>query len=266
MVHIDEPAPPAPAATTYPLYDIDEIFATLTLEEKGERPSPPPPPSTLPLPPPPTTPKPSIARHQTPDATPTVYQYSSPTDSGYSTRCESRYPGRTEFCGARCPTRPKPRSVPKAAHVVYRGSDTGVFDNWEQAQRATTGVRFAIHQGYATRTQALAAFEWAHINGWVCKSDSWLPIALASSDAPHPVDLTATTAPLLPARQPEDPWYIVYAGVNPGVFPTYLESALNHLGINASRHESVKTFEEAKERFLQAQKQHEVERRLKRSL
>jgi hypothetical protein len=121
--------------------------------------------------------------------------------------------------------------------VVFRGQAIGVFDTWwviqhllctpchrdflrEQAKHATSGVRFALHQGYPSREDATRAFEFARRKGWTCASLAWVTGPVSGGDAPQPVVQEDGAAVLLSGCQIGDPWYVVYAGINPGVFPT----------------------------------------------
>ncbi|KAJ7251187.1 hypothetical protein B0H12DRAFT_1234256 [Mycena haematopus] len=230
----DEPPP-----ESVPLYDLDEIIANLTLEDEPRV-----------IPSAPSTPtRPSLASR-------TVYKVSSPTaetlveDWSAAGTATQRTPQTrtTAVRKARTPRGPK-----RLAYTVFRGRTIGVFDTWVEAEAATSGMRFALHQGYSTRQQAEDAFAFAQGKGWTCESATWTAVPVSSADAPQPVlDPTGPRSPLAAQRKTGDPWYVVYAGVNPGIFPTSLECALNVLGIKNALHEKVLGFREAREKFSRA--------------
>ncbi|KAJ7038752.1 hypothetical protein C8F04DRAFT_1179427 [Mycena alexandri] len=210
--------------------DLDELFATLDLEDlPGEpRVATPPrsrrPPSasaSVGRPPPPYS----------PPSTPFQSTRSPPPPSSRPAASHQVPPTPVDITRSPTTRSPAARSrKPKAqAYTVFRGREIGVFDHWPQAERAVSGVRFAVHQGYPSRERALAAFNLAQLNGWTCRGDAWTETPVLSSDAPLPVtDETARAASQsILAREPHEPWYVVYAGVNPGIFPNLLITASN---------------------------------------
>ncbi|KAJ7712635.1 hypothetical protein B0H16DRAFT_1479259 [Mycena metata] len=223
-----------------PLYDLDEIIATLTLDDllvlrshraaRSTRASPGGP--IIPTAPPPSPP--ILCPTSSPPPQPATRQH--------------------------IPRSLSVRSAKPRAYTVFRGRSIGVFDHWPQAERAVSGIRFGVHQGYSTRERADAAFALAQANGWTYRGDAWMATAVASSEAPLPVTDEAgrCTSESLFLRGPADPWYIVYAGVNPGIFPTFVECALNVLGICGSVHEKAPTFAVARTRFEGARERGEV--------
>ncbi|KAJ7839126.1 hypothetical protein B0H14DRAFT_3458893 [Mycena olivaceomarginata] len=253
--------PPLPL----PLYDIEAILATLTLEEARESQCPPTY-SLLPTAAPPRTPTPPP---RTPTPPPrrssTLYMFHSPNKSGFSTDWSEAGASTQGQSQSYVRAIRKARSHrPKAkAYTIFRGKVTGVFNSWREVEVATSGVRFALHKGYATRIQAEAAYELAIANGWTCSMATWTPSPISSAQAPRPpvLDrsaLTLESESALGRSGVDDPWYVVYAGVNPGVFPTYVECALNVLGIEGSLHEKLPSYAEARQKFARAQRRGEV--------
>ncbi|KAJ7509960.1 hypothetical protein B0H11DRAFT_1900377 [Mycena galericulata] len=280
MVHLDD------EPSGWPCYDIDEILAAMTLEEQAGRGSRPASPAT----PPPLTPEPPAtpvkregrslpatpARKTKPIASaadlassPTIYRFASPTKSGYTAdwseagMATQGFPSHVRAVRTRTKIRTK-----KNAYVVFRGRTIGVMHSWDQVEAAVSGVRFSLYQGYPTAALATAAFQLASEHGWTseAEADSWSALPISISRAPSPINAQDSTAPTLIPRHPEDPWYVVYAGINPGIFPTFLECALNVLGIESSLHESVSTYDEAVAKFGRAKLRGEVQvRRTRRA-
>ncbi|KAJ7061123.1 hypothetical protein C8F01DRAFT_1252765 [Mycena amicta] len=119
--------------------------------------------------------------------------------------------------------RPAPRKK-AVCWAVFRGSSIGVFDRWDVAKAATTGFRLAIFQGYGDITAARRAYDYAVARGYTSTQSQDRGLALPLDLMPVSV-VTANRvdeARLLP-RTPDELWYIVYQGVNPGIYPTYLE-------------------------------------------
>ncbi|KAJ7160862.1 hypothetical protein C8R46DRAFT_1038080 [Mycena filopes] len=146
-------------------------------------------------------------------------------------------------------------------YVVFRGRFIGVFDLWDDVVAATSGFRFALQQGYSSRQDAELAYQFAETHGWTSNSQTWTLTPLLSKDAPlpHPVPgKTASSPSTLSYRETGAPWYIAYRGINPGVFGTFVECALNTLGVEGALHESVPTYEEAVAKFTRASVRGEV--------
>ncbi|KAJ7893227.1 hypothetical protein B0H13DRAFT_2339815 [Mycena leptocephala] len=133
-----------------------------------------------------------------------------------------------------------------------------------EVEAATSGFRFALQQGYSAIDDAHLVFEHAQRRGWTSDNSAWSSTPMSASDAPVPLAHEHPIAPLsaqggpLSFRSPNDPWYVVYQGVNPGVFATSVECALNVLGISCSAHESVDSYAEAWQKFRRATSEGEV--------
>ncbi|KAJ7606435.1 hypothetical protein B0H17DRAFT_1221755 [Mycena rosella] len=239
--------------------DIEDLFASLSLDAPlTPLPSPP---SSLAPPPPkpcPQLPKPGYAA-------PAKCIYSSPTRAGYSDDWSQA--GHTSqgspnsHVHALHKTR-KPHSK-KGTYAVFRSGTIGVLISWDQVVASTSGVRFALYQGYPTRAIALAAFEWALACGWTSADPSPSIAPISSSEAPLlitplPAILPDIRDSVLAPRSPGNPWYVVYAGINPGIFASSIECALNVLGIASSLHKRVDTYANTHAKFWRAHKRGEV--------
>ncbi|KAJ7175548.1 hypothetical protein C8R46DRAFT_1030589 [Mycena filopes] len=244
-----------------PLYDLDEIIATLTLDEIPlctRRTKPPPPPYSIlprtPSPaiscPAPAVPVPAVPVPAVPAPHPQVpasrvspaphYVYRSPVQAGSSqdwSEAGHATQGTPHAHVRRLGLRLKSRSRTGKfkVYVVFRGRFIGVFDLWDDVVAATSGFRFALQQGYSSRQDAELAYQFAETHGWTSNSQTWTPTPLLSKDAPlpHPVPgKTASSPSTLSYRETGAPWYIAYRGINPGVFGTFVECALNTLGVD----------------------------------
>ncbi|KAJ7459122.1 hypothetical protein B0H11DRAFT_1924462 [Mycena galericulata] len=240
----------ASGSTTPPLpvYDIDEIIASLTLEEQAEVERPrrrrrrhartsdgsstrvDAPPST---PPRASTPTPDQPLLVTPSSTPTIYQFSSPTKCGYtehwSEAAHASQAADTKVRAVRQPRKKRTKNSKKAA---------------EEVEDATSGFRFAIHKGYSSRETAVAAFEHAVSNAWTSTAADWTSLPVSLTRAPLPIaDATTSPLPDVATRNPQDPC---------------VECSLNVLGIHNAVHESVPTFSKAQAKFGRAQRRGEV--------
>ncbi|KAJ7807606.1 hypothetical protein B0H14DRAFT_2609508 [Mycena olivaceomarginata] len=269
------PEPPPysawPESESVPLYDLDEIIAGLTLDdgksfsscncsnltsaEPGRSHGSPP--------------AHGRARARSPPATPsltsrTVYQLSSPAgNSILEDWCRSsvsrsriflliQLRSAAGFTAQRTPNsqvkavrKVRTPTRAKRAYVVFWGQAIGVFDTWEQAKHATSGVRFALHQGYPSREEATRAFKFARRKGWTCASLAWVTGPVSGGDAPQPVVQEDGAAVLLSGRQIGDPC---------------VECALNVLGIRGSMHEKVPGFAEARDKFHRAREAGHIRR------
>ncbi|KAJ6503158.1 hypothetical protein C8R47DRAFT_1067270 [Mycena vitilis] len=266
-----------------PVYDLDEIIANLDLEDeipRRRRPvsrthvtptQPRPPRARSPSTPPPRySAVPEVTRAvpltpQIPAGSPTVYEVGSSPGPTYSTEWSEAASAvqASPTSHVRAVRKSKRRGGKPAAYVVFRGRDIGVMHNWPDVLAATSGVSFSLQQGYRTVPQAEAVFQWADTNGWTCCSSAWQPRPIAPSQAPKPLPLSAGPNPPasdspLAFRHPDDRWYIVYQGINPGVFGTSVECALNVLGIRDAVHNSADSYLAAKNKFRGAMEKGDV--------
>ncbi|KAJ7033982.1 hypothetical protein C8F04DRAFT_1260479 [Mycena alexandri] len=255
---------------------LDELVRRLTLEESAQyevlqRPSPTtPPPDYAEIGPRNSAPHTPTARPRHPSipasssspssSSPTVYRFSSPPQTSYyadwsqAATLTQASPHSTVHAVRK---KSKPRSK-KAAYVVFRGRQIGKAA--DAVRTATSGVQFTLHQRYTTVDEAHAAFDIATSNGWTCVSNFWTATPVLPSQAPLPLSNEPSDfdGPSLHHRSIDDPWYVVYAGVNPGVFATSVECALNVLGIQSSLHERATSYAEAVAKFERATTRGEV--------
>ncbi|KAJ7137328.1 hypothetical protein C8R43DRAFT_955536 [Mycena crocata] len=131
------------------------------------------------------------------------------------------------------PTRKK--HVKKAAYVIYRGINIGVRLTWSETKPLVSGVSNCIFHGYASVAEAQAAFSYAQVRSWMRVIGSARAAAIPIADLPQPL----LENPLTWSETLDDTWYIVYAGILPGVYRSHLECQLNTLGISGALHESI---------------------------
>ncbi|KAJ7126219.1 hypothetical protein C8R44DRAFT_874591 [Mycena epipterygia] len=217
-------------------YDNAEFVALLASLDLRE-PSPTPP-TLLLCTPPPRTPSPqppaySAGGHTFPSArprmytttsSPTVYHYTSPTRSGHTSSWSVAGAATQGVAHASVHTiqrGPNSRKhTKKAAYVVFCGLRCGVFLTWAQ-----------------TRPHAHAAFAYAQARTWTrCTRDVDVP---PTPQLPQPLLSSDSSNPLNGGESLDDRWYVVYRGITPGVYRSYLESQLNTLGVPGALHESV---------------------------
>ncbi|KAJ7079327.1 hypothetical protein C8R43DRAFT_951859 [Mycena crocata] len=121
----------------------------------------------------------------------------------------------------------KPRRK-KGAIVVFYGRRPGTYATWNGPAGAEMQVRQvsgALFQGYETAAEAEAAYQYAEAHRWTgVRGSGALPppnsLASAIPALPLPLDPTAPIHnPLHGAvGAPIHTWYIVYAGITPGIY------------------------------------------------
>ncbi|KAJ7225331.1 hypothetical protein GGX14DRAFT_556139 [Mycena pura] len=165
------------------------------------------------------------------------------------------------------PTAPPPppaTTPPSSARRVYQLSSPTqpptYTQYWTKVQRATKGFRHSVQQGYPTVSQATRAYEYAQEQGWTLTVPRYHGLMLDIASVPRPLETNdpAVIGDRLDPRIPEDPWYIVYKGVNPGIFPTFLECALNTSGVKGASYDKWPTFVDALRTFNGAKRRGEV--------
>ncbi|KAJ6480182.1 hypothetical protein C8R45DRAFT_1100770 [Mycena sanguinolenta] len=138
------------------------------------------------------------------------------------------------------------RKGPAAAYVVFFGRQVGVFTEWADAHRSTTGNGVAIHAGYPSLAAANAALEFARTKGWTADSspsvDSNSPLPLPSSYDENPLN-SGNTSNL---------WYVMCRGLVPGIYRSWLECSLNTSGVKGNLCNTFHSRAEAEQAFSEA--------------
>ncbi|KAJ7655776.1 hypothetical protein DFH06DRAFT_1329211 [Mycena polygramma] len=257
-MQLPQPAHQRPR-TPVRVYDLDEIMANLSLDDERPRTRPrirrptqtPRQPDIVRTPPssPPAVPPSSASSSSRP-----LYRVQSPNKVVYTEHWSEAANASqgTLQAQVKAVRRRAKRHPPRAAYVVFRGRRIGVFKTWAAVEQATKHFPCAIYQGYANEELAAAAFALAQRKGWTYMSNSPTPAAFPRV-APLPiVPGEDPSKSVLSSRDDDDPYYVVYVGINPGVFATYVECALNVLGLPSAVHDRVPTYDEAVSDFRRA--------------
>ncbi|KAF9018841.1 hypothetical protein BDZ89DRAFT_1044260 [Hymenopellis radicata] len=142
-----------------------------------------------------------------------------------------------------------------AAWVVFIGEIPGVYTSWSSAEQQISGAKCSLYQSYRTLKAARAVYAYAQQNNW---------IHLSSALAVRHFQRVPLDKPRLVEHLDENPtasdvsgprWYVVYAGIQPGVYRTFVESGLNWVGVPKASHESYHTLERARLEFRLASSQ-----------
>ncbi|KAJ7143247.1 hypothetical protein C8R46DRAFT_1233023 [Mycena filopes] len=224
--------------------DLQRLLADLNLRAASPEHSPPRPPRVR-LPPP------SPAR---------LYAYETPTSSGV-TSAWSDAAARTQGIPGASPRRltPQRRSTKKkGGYAVFFGLEIGSYKAWEEVKPLVIGVPSSLFKGYSTLAQAEAAFAYAASLGWtrlIPPSGTLVgqtQTQTAIPRLPHPNAFSSRRNPLHDSTDPAARWYVVYSGVTPGVYQSYLECAINTLGLSSAVHDSFDTQVAAEAAFQRA--------------
>ncbi|KAJ6525535.1 hypothetical protein DFH09DRAFT_1095587 [Mycena vulgaris] len=233
--------------------EFDALIASLSVIDLGGVP-PILAPRTPPLPPTPRSPQTSL------EFTDRLYEYHSPTRSGITRDWAEDSFSSQGLPQASARAIVKPRNSPRRknlAYAVFYRQLPGFYLDWHVAKFQVTCVHGALCQGYPSVKEARAAYEYAQQRSWTGVRTS-RPASPSSNSAisvlPSPVMSTSTTHnPLHGAAGTTMPkWHIVYAGITPGMYGSYLECAVNTLGLSCAAYDSAETQEEAQERWLRA--------------
>ncbi|KAJ7917017.1 hypothetical protein B0H13DRAFT_1870704 [Mycena leptocephala] len=193
-------------------------------------------------------PRSSPARSLPPQAEWPLYQYSTPTLSGHT----------PHWAVAAAMTQGVPGGIPRLLTPKKKKKKK------VRGEPLVMGISCNIFQSYPSFEAAIAAFEYARQRSWTraYRSSPTSPPAYTSVNAsstsanppvfhlPMPADSMAAANPL--QAEESDLWYIVYSGIMPGVYRSFLECSLNTLGISGATHESCNTRELAVQRFENA--------------
>ncbi|KAJ7060739.1 hypothetical protein C8F01DRAFT_1253225 [Mycena amicta] len=239
----DEPAPStsAPSGRHKKAVDNKDRPPPIPRHTRPALAKPPSPPSPEPSPPPAVPPSPAPQSPPVPAAPPQtpsrLYAYTSHGVPG----------GRPQSL-----IKQKKRKGSKsAAYAVIRGRSVGVFDVWEGpngARQHTERFSFALYSGFPSRTAAQEALDFS-INARWASTDPVLSIPL--NRIPQPVrdeDDLEGHAP----RHQGDPWYVVFVGIHPGLYPASVECLLNVLGVSGASYDSWPSYQQALDEFQDA--------------
>ncbi|KAJ7670621.1 hypothetical protein DFH06DRAFT_1124936 [Mycena polygramma] len=139
----------------------------------------------------------------------------------------------------------KKSRTPKGGYAVFRGRQPGAYPDWNTAEQHVRGASGAVCQGYPTFDGAQAAYDYAFSRSWtrVCTSRPASPGLTTSAAIP-----ALPTSADLEQRNPlhgyaegdndKQKWYVVYAGIDPGVYQSYIECALNTVGLSNAAFDS----------------------------
>ncbi|KAJ7607448.1 hypothetical protein DFH06DRAFT_1347484 [Mycena polygramma] len=191
--------------------------------------------------------------------TPRQYQYESPTRSGQTEHwAEASFFSQGVANAHVHSVGQSPRSAKKkkksSAYVVFFGRNPAAYDKWYGPGGAEEQIRRvcgAIYQGYPNLPRASAAFEYARERSWTGFRDSRPPSPNDTAEIPVlPIpslpDNAELNAPNPLGGTTNGKWYIVYAGISPGIYRSYLECALNTTSISCASYDAVDTLSEAR--------------------
>ncbi|KAJ7909219.1 hypothetical protein B0H13DRAFT_1877970 [Mycena leptocephala] len=145
-----------------------------------------------------------------------------------------------------------PNDSPRALATRITMERTPYFSGQFQAYiPGVQNVSGALFQGYRTLRDAQAAYEYAQTKSWtgVCSLTSTRTPSsrILRHKMPRPVADEATPNPLHRGK-----WYIVYKGVEPGVYLSSLECGLHTTGLSGSTYDSTDDESTARARFVTA--------------
>ncbi|KAF8892747.1 hypothetical protein CPB85DRAFT_1257650 [Mucidula mucida] len=134
---------------------------------------------------------------------------------------------------------PRKKSRRKAqVFVVFIGRVPGVYRTWPETESQVSGETCSLYLSYLTLEFARAAYAYAQAREWVHTSAAMAPRAFQRVTLLHPpllehLESNPTAAGVAAAR-----WYVVYAGIQPGIYRTFVESGMNWISVPGAAQES----------------------------
>ncbi|KAJ6458092.1 hypothetical protein DFH09DRAFT_1349428 [Mycena vulgaris] len=159
---------------------------------------------------------------------------------------------------------PTPGRQKKRGYVVFYGRIPGVYAHWNGphgAEAQVKGIKGSLYQGYTLLDNATEAFNYARARGWTAPRTSRPPspsstsaiVTLPTPSASPPASGELTHAALYePGSSADSKWHIVYAGITPGIYRSFLECALNTIGLSCAVYDSPPSRTEAIARWQEA--------------
>ncbi|KAJ7173538.1 hypothetical protein C8R46DRAFT_1215470 [Mycena filopes] len=196
-----------------------------------------------------------------PDAHPRLYEFHSPSKSGLTRDWEvaAHYSQGSPGGSSRrlTPKKKKPHRG-KGGYAVFVGGIPGAYRQWAAVEPLVNGVSGTVYQGYSMFDGAVAAFEYAVEHSWTRVAGPFAteftpPAAIPRLPTPIAATIMGTSHnPLHDVGARHESWYIVYSGITPGVYQSYLECSLNTVGLRGAVHDSCTTRALADERYERA--------------
>ncbi|XP_073127998.1 uncharacterized protein [Henckelia pumila] len=100
------------------------------------------------------------------------------------------------------------------SYVVFKGRNPGIYSTWEETDAQVTGFRLAEHKSYHTREDVVKAY-----TKYMEKNHS------------------TQASPCAPKKKGKT--YVVYKGLNPGIYDTWEETDAQVTGFSDSEDENV---------------------------
>ncbi|TRM61975.1 hypothetical protein BD626DRAFT_404670 [Schizophyllum amplum] len=153
------------------------------------------------------------------------------------------------------------------SYVVFVGRTAGVYGKWCDCRLQVNGVKHNSYKSFFSSEKAEEAFSAAQARGltYSCGSDTIsvgrvtgrermfpdsLPLCLAFTDDAASQAMSAAG----------DPWYVVVAGTQPGVYRTFHEALLATTGLEGAKHRSFPSRAQAQREMKRALDNGEVYR------
>ncbi|KAJ7229600.1 hypothetical protein C8J57DRAFT_1251787 [Mycena rebaudengoi] len=255
------------SSTDYTDTTFDDLLASisdLSLSSLEAHPVP-----TQPSPPsPPQTPSPKKTGFKSPPITPSVtsrtlttprlYRFQSPAKSGTTSEWSEASHFSQGVPDGRVASIRKPPKCPRKkneAYAVFHGRIPGVYIEWFGSRGAEAQVKHthgALFQGYHSLVAAQEAFEYANDRNWTGTRTSRPPSPTderpVPAAMPTPTSQTAVHNPLQ-GKSNSNAWFIVYAGITPGIYESQLECALNTVGLRCASYDSTSSKAKADRRW-----------------
>ncbi|KAL1674430.1 hypothetical protein EV122DRAFT_282010 [Schizophyllum commune] len=141
------------------------------------------------------------------------------------------------------------------AYVVFVGHETGVYPLWDDCKKQTNGAPHNSHKQYPSFAAAERAYIAAKSRGLVCSAEARAADVrrrIVQRQRLRPEDLPLCLHfledPTSKAMAPDPTrWYVVIAGLQPGVYLTFHECSYLTSGYAGAVHKSFYTLDDAVE-------------------
>ncbi|KAF9006908.1 hypothetical protein BDZ89DRAFT_1144583 [Hymenopellis radicata] len=149
------------------------------------------------------------------------------------------------------PKRRQPRRK-DPVYVVFRGSHPGVYADFQDVQGTVDGQSGVLWASYLTLALAASAYQYGRRQ----------PGLVYSTQSPPPtrtfkrVCLEDPKLALYPGDTPlsqgahRTSWHVVYCGIQPGVYRTYIEAAIQYIGVPGALYETYATYGQARDEYM----------------
>ncbi|KAH8797381.1 hypothetical protein DL96DRAFT_1565613 [Flagelloscypha sp. PMI_526] len=150
-------------------------------------------------------------------------------------------------------------STPGKGYVIFTGNQGGVYYNHEHVNRIVKNDTSTVYMSYPTQRRANDAWQYALAKGFAtigcAQALGRQRLQQLTQESYHlPSSATACLSPMSGDR-----YYVVMKGIRPGIYGSWVEAAIQVLGVHRTIYKALETYYDAENCFNEALHMNKVE-------